>query len=46
MTATAAANRTHARTGGPKGGPEFLEHVPGRTPVVVLAVSVTRAGLM
>ncbi|MFJ7068967.1 SCO1431 family membrane protein [Streptomyces sp. NPDC101115] len=35
------------RTGGPKdGGPDILEHLLGRTVVVVLAVFVTRAGLM
>ncbi|MEU5170019.1 MULTISPECIES: SCO1431 family membrane protein [Streptomyces] len=46
MTATAAANRTHARTGGPKDGPKILEHVLGWTLVVVLAMFVTQAGLM
>ncbi|MBX9426464.1 SCO1431 family membrane protein [Streptomyces lateritius] len=37
-----------ARTGGPKDdqGPKVLEHVLGWTLVVLLAVLVTRAGLM
>lgn len=36
-----------ARTGGPReDGPEILEHVLGWTLVVLLAVLVTRAGLM
>ncbi|MFB6896506.1 MULTISPECIES: SCO1431 family membrane protein [Streptomyces] len=36
------------RTGGPQDdrGPELLEHVLGWTLVVLLAVLVTRAGLM
>lgn len=51
MTSTsAAATRllVRARTGGPKGdrGPKLLEHVLGWTLVVLLAVLVTRAGLM
>ncbi|MEU1088330.1 SCO1431 family membrane protein [Streptomyces sp. NPDC005576] len=55
MTATtAAAERLHhsrraprARTGGPEErGPKILEHVLGWTLVVVLALFVTRAGLM
>ncbi|MFD9498273.1 SCO1431 family membrane protein [Streptomyces sp. NPDC060035] len=49
MTATAAENTTHARrarTGGPEDGPKALEHILGPTLVVVLAMSVTRAGLM
>ncbi|MFF4173584.1 SCO1431 family membrane protein [Streptomyces sp. NPDC001744] len=37
-----------ARTGGPRDddGPKLLEHVLGWTLVVLLAVLVTRAGLM
>ncbi|MFF5790076.1 SCO1431 family membrane protein [Streptomyces sp. NPDC012693] len=37
-----------ARTGGPKDdqGPKVVEHVLGWTLVVLLAVLVTRAGLM
>ncbi|MFF6777962.1 SCO1431 family membrane protein [Streptomyces sp. NPDC012637] len=48
MSATShAAARVHARTGGPKDdGPDVLQHVLGWTLVVVLAVFVTRAGLM
>ncbi|MFD6425180.1 SCO1431 family membrane protein [Streptomyces sp. NPDC060198] len=55
MTATtAAAERLHhsrrarrARTGGPgERGPKVLEHVLGWTLVLVLALFVTRAGLM
>ncbi|WP_395359639.1 SCO1431 family membrane protein [Streptomyces sp. YH02] len=51
MTSTsAAATRLllRARTGGPKDdrGPKLLEHVLGWTLVVLLAVFVTRAGLM
>ncbi|MFG2870560.1 SCO1431 family membrane protein [Streptomyces sp. NPDC085614] len=48
MTATThSAARTRARTGGPKdNGPQVLEHVLGWTLVVLLAVLVTRAGLM
>ncbi|MGW2279057.1 SCO1431 family membrane protein [Streptomyces sp. NPDC001770] len=57
MTATtAAAEQLHlhlsrrarrARTGGPEErGPKVLEHVLGWTLVVVLALLVTRAGLM
>ncbi|MGW2840100.1 SCO1431 family membrane protein [Streptomyces sp. NPDC001493] len=55
MTATtAAAEHLHlsrrarrARTGGPgERGPKVLEHVLGWTLVVVLALLVTRAGLM
>ncbi|GGY74253.1 SCO1431 family membrane protein [Streptomyces omiyaensis] len=40
--------RTRTRTGGPgeDRGPEILEHVLGWTLVVLLAVLVTRAGLM
>ncbi|MFD4376122.1 SCO1431 family membrane protein [Streptomyces sp. NPDC058486] len=39
---------SRTRTGGPKDdkGPELLEHVLGWTLVVLLAVLVTRAGLM
>ncbi|MFF8377787.1 SCO1431 family membrane protein [Streptomyces sp. NPDC015661] len=38
---------TRARTGGPReDGPKILEHVLGWTLVVLLAVLVTRAGLM
>lgn len=49
MTATTYARiLTRARTGGPRDGdgPKILEHVLGWTLVVVLAVFVTRAGLM
>lgn len=49
-SASAAATRIllRARTGGPKDdrGPKLLEHVLGWTLVVLLAVFVTRAGLM
>ncbi|MFJ2935889.1 SCO1431 family membrane protein [Streptomyces sp. NPDC087219] len=49
-SASASATRLllRARTGGPKddGGPKLLEHVLGWTLVVLLAVLVTRAGLM
>ncbi|MFF6792915.1 SCO1431 family membrane protein [Streptomyces filamentosus] len=50
-TTTLAArlsSRTRTRTGGPRDdrGPEILEHVLGWTLVVLLAVLVTRAGLM
>ncbi|MGW4055521.1 SCO1431 family membrane protein [Streptomyces sp. NPDC004779] len=45
---TTPAGRLRSRTGGPKDdkGPELLEHVLGWTLVVLLAVLVTRAGLM
>ncbi|MFE5487092.1 SCO1431 family membrane protein [Streptomyces sp. NPDC056527] len=48
MSATThSADCSRARTGGPKdNGPKILEHVLGWTLVVVLAVFVTRAGLM
>ncbi|MEU3692327.1 SCO1431 family membrane protein [Streptomyces narbonensis] len=49
MTATTYARVLfRARTGGPGDGdgPKILEHVLGWTLVVVLAVFVTRAGLM
>ncbi|MFJ7987984.1 SCO1431 family membrane protein [Streptomyces sp. NPDC096351] len=50
MTSTSAATRLllRARTGGPHDdrGPKILEHVLGWTLVVLLAVLVTRAGLM
>lgn len=49
MTATTYARLlTRARTGGPRDGDgtKILEHVLGWTLVVVLAVFVTRAGLM
>ncbi|MET8943824.1 SCO1431 family membrane protein [Streptomyces sp. NPDC004542] len=43
--ATAAGPRT--RTGGPQGdGPEILEHVMGWVLVAVIAVLVTRLGLL
>ncbi|MGW0121661.1 SCO1431 family membrane protein [Streptomyces sp. NPDC003327] len=48
-TVTAARLRSRARTGGPgddERGPKILEHVLGWTLVVLLAVLVTRAGLM
>ncbi|MFJ1750230.1 SCO1431 family membrane protein [Streptomyces sp. NPDC088116] len=39
--------RSRAGTGGPEdNGPQLLEHVLGWTLVVLLAVLVTRAGLM
>ncbi len=45
--ASHAVARVRARTGGPKDdGPKILEHLLGWTLVVVLAVFVTRAGLM
>ncbi|MFF8833074.1 SCO1431 family membrane protein [Streptomyces sp. NPDC015131] len=44
-TAAVAAPRT--RTGGPKDdGPELLEHILGWVLVVVLAMLVTRVGLL
>ncbi len=48
MTSTTYARfMTRARTGGPRDdGPKILEHVLGWTLVVLLAVLVTRAGLM
>ena len=47
-TTFAARLSTRTRTGGPQDdrGPELLEHVLGWTLVVLLAVLVTRAGLM
>ncbi|MER8090101.1 SCO1431 family membrane protein [Streptomyces sp. NPDC058316] len=44
--ATAPATRRRARTGGPGDGPKPLETVLGWILVVVIAVFVTRAGLM
>ncbi|NBM18375.1 SCO1431 family membrane protein [Streptomyces sp. GC420] len=46
MTATALKRAVRARTGGPKEGPEILEHVAGWVLVVVLAMLVTRLGLL
>ncbi|MEU3606969.1 SCO1431 family membrane protein [Streptomyces sp. NPDC035033] len=50
MSTTTFAGRllSRTRTGGPDDdrGPEILEHVLGWTLVVLLAVLVTRAGLM
>ncbi|MGW6292741.1 SCO1431 family membrane protein [Streptomyces sp. NPDC055058] len=48
MTATAATvTATRARTGGPQeDGPKILEHVMGWTLIVVLAMLVTRLGLL
>ncbi|GGY22865.1 SCO1431 family membrane protein [Streptomyces tanashiensis] len=48
MTSTTHARLlTRARTGDPRDdGPKILEHVLGWTLVVLLAVLVTRAGLM
>ncbi|HET6861094.1 MAG TPA: SCO1431 family membrane protein [Streptomyces sp.] len=48
MTATTVhtAESARARTGGPKEGPEVLEHLLGWTLVVLLAMFVTGAGLM
>ncbi|MEU5921500.1 SCO1431 family membrane protein [Streptomyces sp. NPDC004288] len=46
-SATHARLLARARTGGPReDGPKILEHVLGWTLVVLLAVLVTRAGLM
>ncbi|MFD8015532.1 SCO1431 family membrane protein [Streptomyces sp. NPDC058955] len=47
-TTLAGRLRSRTRTGGPQDdrGPELLEHVLGWTLVVLLAVLVTRAGLM
>ncbi|GAA2282727.1 hypothetical protein GCM10010145_63940 [Streptomyces ruber] len=46
MTATSATT-TRARTGGPEDdGPALLEHVLGWILVVVLAMLVTRLGLL
>ncbi|GHG21190.1 SCO1431 family membrane protein [Streptomyces filamentosus] len=47
-TTLAARLSSRTRTGGPRDdrGPEILEHVLGWTLVVLLAVLVTRAGLM
>jgi len=46
MTAN-SATVTRVRTGGPKGdGPETVEHVLGWVLVVVLAMFVTRLGLL
>lgn len=46
MTAN-AATVTRARTGGPReDGPKILEHLLGWTLVVVLAMLVTRLGLL
>ncbi|MER6626676.1 SCO1431 family membrane protein [Streptomyces sp. NPDC000987] len=48
MTAhSATAARARTRTGGPGGdGPKVLEHVMGWTLAVVIAVLVTRLGLL
>lgn len=44
---TLQARRAAARTGGPRtDGPRALEHVLGWTLVVVIAMLVTRLGLM
>ncbi|MGC5344662.1 SCO1431 family membrane protein [Streptomyces sp. DT24] len=45
-TALITAVRRRARTGGPDDGPALLETVLGWTLVVVVALFVTRAGLM
>lgn len=45
-SATAAATRSKARTGGPKDGPNVLEHLAGWTLVVVLAMLVSQVGLL
>ncbi|MFF6994215.1 SCO1431 family membrane protein [Streptomyces sp. NPDC008313] len=45
-TTTAIAARVRARTGGPDDGPEILEHVVGWVLVVVVAMLVTRLGLI
>ncbi|MBT2394130.1 SCO1431 family membrane protein [Streptomyces sp. ISL-1] len=49
MTSTAATAdlaETRTRTGGPDDGPNVLEHILGWTLVVVLAMFVTRLGLI
>ncbi|MFJ6938101.1 SCO1431 family membrane protein [Streptomyces sp. NPDC101118] len=49
MTANTAAltrARKLVRTGGPKDGHKWLEHVAGWTLVVVLAMFVTQTGLL
>ncbi|MDX3547033.1 SCO1431 family membrane protein [Streptomyces europaeiscabiei] len=48
MTATSAtANRVRTRTGGPRDdGPKIVEHIMGWTLVVVVAMLVTRLGLL
>jgi hypothetical protein len=47
-SATTAAEhaRTRTRTGGPEDGSKILEHVLGWTLVLVLAMFVTRLGLL
>ncbi|MEU2796462.1 MULTISPECIES: SCO1431 family membrane protein [unclassified Streptomyces] len=50
MTATSAAAHAHharrSRTGGPGDGPKVMEHIAGWAFVVVLAMLVTRLGLL
>ncbi|MFE1290810.1 SCO1431 family membrane protein [Streptomyces sp. NPDC058751] len=47
MTASSAAARPRARTGGPgDDGPKILEHVVGWILVVAVAMLVTRLGLL
>jgi hypothetical protein len=46
-TSSATAARLRARTGGPEDdGPKILEHVMGWILVVVVAMLVTRLGLL
>ena len=47
MTAHQATTAPHARTGGPReDGPEILEHIMGWILVAVIAILVTRLGLL
>ncbi|MFV2120219.1 SCO1431 family membrane protein [Streptomyces sp. Act-28] len=47
MTATAAAPFARARTGGPRDdGPKLFEHALGWVLVLVIAMLVTRVGLL
>ncbi|MFI1016975.1 SCO1431 family membrane protein [Streptomyces sp. NPDC020965] len=47
MTSSATtAARARLRTGGPDDGPQLLEHILGWTLVVVVAMLVTRLGLL
>lgn len=45
-TTAATAPRTRARTGGPQDDSRLLEHALGWTLVVVLAILLTRTGLL
>ncbi|MEU4201225.1 SCO1431 family membrane protein [Streptomyces sp. NPDC026294] len=44
--ADAPATASRTRTGGPKDGPDLLEHLVGWTLVIVLAMLFTQTGLM